>query len=407
METAVLKIEALSRDEIDLREYAMVLWRYRWFIGVVTVLAGAIAFWVASGEPKRYVATTKMMVASPTPESHHMEQYKALLNNRDLAQKVIQVFKLQDPPYRLNATNFLKYVLVVDDVGLSTGMVALHVRFPDPVLAAQIANKYQELAADLLARIGRDRNLTKTSVLKVQLDEARERRDLAVAALEQRKNSAQVELVRKDVGTMLDNRGRLGQLTVDLEGERARLAEALRQLAKQQPTTTAPSALDLGQAQQGVSQQPTRLRPETLSPYMNPVYQILQQQVTTSAATIAALERQRAELVSAMKPAGSQLTQMYAKESELLRLQADADLARAIFNGLASGYEQARATVTTPVMQVQLVEAAATPEEPESRGRLLKLEIGLVVGFVLSSVLVFLFHILFRSSRDNGSMARV
>src|SRR5512140_1937542 len=90
-------------DDVDLREYVAVVWRYRVLVLAIAALAVAVAVLDVLITPKAYEATVTLTVNQskigdepPTPDA---STSRVLLQNRRLADRVIQEFNLARPPY--------------------------------------------------------------------------------------------------------------------------------------------------------------------------------------------------------------------------------------------------------------------------------------------------------------------
>lgn len=129
-------MEAYS-DEIDLREYVGVLWRWRWLIVVVTLIAtttaGLLSFFVL--EPV-YEASAQMMVPKdPLPAE--------IITSPNFMQMIIEELGLQD---KYDAFTLARAVSL-ETSKVSASLTTVRVQGSDPALNARIAN---QIAADFL-----------------------------------------------------------------------------------------------------------------------------------------------------------------------------------------------------------------------------------------------------------------
>jgi uncharacterized protein involved in exopolysaccharide biosynthesis len=331
--------------------------------------------------------------------------YKALLDNHSLAARIVKEFGLDKPPPNFTALSFQANALA-SDVVRDTNVITIKVRLPDAMLAAGVANRYAELTVDLAQRLSRDETAIARDIIKTQLDQSTERLAEAEDKLQRFKREAQIDLVKEDVKALLGERGRLVALMVEIEGERARLSKAEQEFAKQVRVRSEPTALDIGgdlreiarEAQRGDSRAASgmQLRGESISPFINPVYEILNEQIAMSRTKLAGLEKEQAQLVGVLRlgaPQMVQLTQLYAKETELARLETEFDLARKVYVDVATRYEQARLQVASRTAQLQILDSALPPDRPISPRPLRDTAIALLVGLLLSipGVLIFAF----------------
>jgi polysaccharide biosynthesis transport protein len=415
-------------DEINLGEYALIVWRYRLAIVMTTLLSGVAAFVVTSRAQPVYEATAQLVVNQSKMGDQAVIQampsliasYKALLDNHSLAARIVKEFGLDKPPRNLTALAFQAGALS-SDVVRDTNVITIKVRLPDSMLAAGVANRYAELTVDLAQRLSRDETAIARDIIKTQLDQSTERLAEAEDKLQRFKKEAQIDLVKEDVRALLGERGRLVALMVEIEGERARLSKAEQEFAKQVRVRSEPSALDIGgdlrqiarEAQRGtpevggdsrrINREDQRdsgaasgmqLRGESISPFINPVYEILNEQIAMSRTKLAGLEKQQAQLVGVLRlgaPQMVQLTQLYEKETQLARLETEFDLAKKVYVDVATRYEQARVQVASRTAQLQILDSALPPDRPISPRPLRDTAIALLVGLLLSIPGVLLF----------------
>jgi len=124
-------------------------------------------------------------------------------------------------------------------------------------------------------------------------------------------------------------------------------------------------------------------------PFINPVYQTLAFQIATSRTRLAALERQEREMTVVRKLGGTrfdELSDLYRRTSELARLETNLDLAKQVYQTLTVRYEQSRAESVDSMVQLQIVDAAVTPESPLSRKRAQAAVLGATVGFTIAAL---------------------
>lgn len=129
------------------------------------------------------------------------------------------------------------------------------------------------------------------------------------------------------------------------------------------------------------------------NPFVNPVYQTLDFQIATSRARLAALERQRRELVDVRKLGGEglgQLSDLYSRQIQLARLQTNFDLAKRVHSDLMVRYEESRTQVLGSSPMLQIVDRALPPDRPQSRRTTQLAALGLAFGLVAAGLLALL-----------------
>lgn len=404
--------------------YLNVLWRARWLILAGTVLAG-LTSWVASSMlPRQFEATATLMVSPPkvglaSPGNVlavEFRNYRSYLENQSLSAELIREFKLDGPPHGLTPGLFLDSALTVTDVRDSR-LLAVRVRLKEPKLAADAANYLALRAVELSRTLNQEEVVVARDIIKQQLDVARDRLTAARAANEKGQRAAQIELLKLNVDTLLDQQRDLRLVQVRIEGERAKLTQAEVELARQERVREVRRAVgtlppeetlvpdrevpDRPPGQQPAPTTPTKesesrlpIRDEFLDPYVNPVYEYLNQQVAASRTTLAALESQRDALVRTLRGKGGEfpvLAELYQRQGEVDELKMQEQLAEKIYLDVATRHEAAQLQVAERSAQLQLVDRALAPERPVSPRPLRSVLASVVLApSVLTTIVVLL-----------------
>lgn len=398
-------------DRAELAWYVRALQRH-WIAAVAGAVLGAAAFFViVSNRPLVYEGVTSLLVVPPSrSEGAQMNPatFLALVQNETLASEVIAELKLQEPPYNLSPQAFVERALGVQEVR-GTNVVRVIVRLEDPQKAADASRRLAEKTVQLSRQIIASQGDSVQEQLKNHLSEARDRVQQAENELLSFQKGAQVELVKEDTTAMLKERGDLLRLVVDIAGERARLAAAEREIARQQPLLSSPrmpraeDALTSRTPPEGGEVDPRRL--DLTNPFVNPVYQTLDFQIAMSRTRIASLEKQRDELINVKKIGGTefgQLTVLYRNQIEQERLEGSLKLARQVHSDLTLRYAQSRTNALGNVAQLQIVDLAQQPERPAPRKRLQNMAFGAAAGFVLAMLLILIKEGLFGRESTAG-----
>ncbi|MBL8138791.1 MAG: hypothetical protein JNL48_19375 [Acidobacteria bacterium] len=395
--------------------YLDALWRARWGILAGTVLAGVSSWGVSAWMPRQYEATAVVMVAPPKvgqaasggAPGLEVRNYRSYLENQSLIAQLIREFKLEAAPHHLTPEQFLDRVLTVSDVRDSR-LLEVRVTLRDPKLAADVANDLALRAVELSRTVNQEEVVVARDIIKEQLDAARERLTAARSAYEQGQKAAQVELLDRDVDTLLEQQRDLRIVQVNIERERARLAQAEKELAGMtrvrdvrravnslpgpssppRPQERSPKDTEeLGEkapesrrtARQEDRRPPPReepvpepllsIRDELLDPYVNPVHEYLSQQVATARTSLASLESEGRVLQQTLRGKGGQfpvLAELYRRQSEVDELEMQQELAEKIYVDVATRYEAARLQVAERSAQMQLLDRALPPERAAS-----------------------------------------
>ena len=394
------RLEEPFDSEIDLREYVWVLWRYRLGILSATIACVALALVVGLTSKRTYVteislavSRSKLGAVDERSGEATTANLRPFVEDRGLAAKVIGELGLDKPPYQISASTFFGTVVAVEEVRNST-IISLTGRLDDPALVARTLNRVAELAIDNVRRVSQEEALKARDDIKVQLDESSVRLLDSDAKLRTFRDSSQIELLRRDIDALLGERGGLLKLLVGIETEKARLTTAEQELAGRQRIDTLRRSIDsepalMESARKPAGQPADVLGLELRNELMNPVYQSLDQQIASSRTTLAALEREKAQLVDVRKLDGKQLAQLsrlYQTEAELSHLELERDLARTVYLEVAKNYELARLLVVGRSSDLHVISPAIEPDRPASRNVVRNTLFALMIGFVLSVV---------------------
>lgn len=396
--------EAESVDQADLAWYVQAVQRY-WVAAVAgAALGAALLFALVSGRPLLYEGITTLLVVPPSQaggSQMNPATFRAIVENATLASEVIAELKLHEPPMALSPQTFVERRLAVQEVR-GTNVVRIVVQLEDAQLAADASRRLAQKAVLLTRQISATEGDAIQEQLKTHLDAAQDRLRQAEQDLLSYQKSAQVELVKEDTTAMLKERGALLRLMVDIEGERARLAAAELEIKRQQPVLSTPRAPAAENALSPEATPDGEVDPRQLdltNPLVNPVFQTLDFQIAMSRTRIASLAKQRDELINVKKIGGaelSQLSELYRRQIEQARLEANLGLARTVHGDLALRYAQVRTRALGTVAQLQVVDLAQPPERPLSRKRLQNMAFGAAAGFVVAVVLILLWDSLRR-----------
>jgi capsular polysaccharide biosynthesis protein len=127
--------------------------------------------------------------------------------------------------------------------------------------------------------------------------------------------------------------------------------------------------------------------PEAIGNFVNPVYEILDYQASVARTRLAALRRQRDELIQVRRVNAQQLqtlSTMYRTQIELRKLQTDYDLAEKIYLDLSMKHEQARVQAVSRSAHVQVLDPAVQPVEPVAPRKRRIVAAGAVSGLLLA-----------------------
>ena len=385
-------------EELALGWYVQA-WRRHWkAILLVALLGAAAGAAFASLSPVRFEAVATLVVLPPprTPTAPvNPATFRPILESGSLATKVLTDTGLTQTPQE-----FLETALEIEHLA-GTNILKVKVRLADPKAAADASRRIANGAIELTRRLNQDEGSSLQDRLKSHLQDAAQRRATAEKELLSYQQSAQLELLKVDSDAMLKERGDLLKLTIAIESEKARLAAAEKEIARQKPMLSAPRSVGAEEALRRSSAKPEAPPAGTAdsqsldltNPYINPVYQTLDFQIATSRTGLAALEQQRRQLVDVNKIGGhelSRLSELYRGRIELARLEANLELARKVYGDLLVRYEESRTEALGFSPQLQLVDDAIVPDRPMPRKRVQSSALGFLTGLLGAGLIVLM-----------------
>lgn len=238
-------------DEIDLRELLLVLWRGRWLIlGIVVVAAVLTWFGGHALLTPTYESTATLLIVPPTyqtsiePEPLTLETYRELALTPALAQQVVDKLGLTntegEPLPVLDLLGRMSVRVAAAEVenngqGARAGVLHLDVTWSDPVQARDIANAWAEGFMTAATSMRRSEANEVANVILRQFNATEEALHEAEDQLVAFRESAQLALAEQTVqllrGRTRDQQSRVLSLEQDLRVKEDRLATLDQQIA--------------------------------------------------------------------------------------------------------------------------------------------------------------------------------
>lgn len=406
---------APGRDEIDLLEYAGTWWRYRYVLLAVALITGVVTYAANRQITPTWETTFRLMgtetgLEDGTATRLNIVAFRELVESPTQAAALIEEFGLHGPPHELTPEKFLNGHVDVAVITDST-IIEVAVRLKDRDVLVKLARRYAERVVETAQRLNTEGIDYTADRIRQQRDAALERLTTAEEAVEAYQRRTQIELLRKDVDTMLERRPDALDLNVRIQGARARLQQAEAELAKQPRVrgerrgvdslaSTAPPADPATGAAPDM-----KIRGELLDPYVNPVYEALSRDVSQYRSELAALEQERKELVGRLQldsPTAARLTRLYQAESELEALARGRDVAREAYLTAAKQYENARLQSTVRSPRLQILDAALPPDAPVAPRALRNTAAAMLIALTIAAIAVLGFD---ASRRRRGEPA--
>jgi non-specific protein-tyrosine kinase len=134
------------QDTVDVRAYLRPIWRRKWIIVAIAVLAAVGTYLVSSHQTKRYVASTQLYIQTANPTQVVQGQTSAAPSPQILADDATQIESAQAATAAARA---LKIPIsgsntVVATPGTNSSFITITVTSDSPAVAANLANTYAQ-----------------------------------------------------------------------------------------------------------------------------------------------------------------------------------------------------------------------------------------------------------------------
>jgi len=389
-------------DEIDLLAYGRTWWRYRYVLLAVAVVVGASTYAINRAMTPTYEVAFRLMASEPRldnePErSVGIVTFRELVESPSEAAALIQEFGLDRPPHNLTVARFLDENVNVEVIRDSP-IIRVTVRLKDRDLLVKVARRYAERVVTTAQRLNVEGIDDMTRRIKDQRDSAVDRLNAISRELQEYRRRTQLEVLENDVNAILARRPDALDLIVQIQGERARVRQTEAELARQPEVRPVPRATDdapdtSAQSGAGKAKEPEglKIRSDLLNPYINPVYDGLQRDLSRSRTQLASLEQQRRELADRIDldaPSAKKLNRLYDVRAGLDALTRDEDVARTAYLNAANKYEDARLQSTVRTPRLHILDAALPPDHPVAPRALRNTLAAMLLALTLASIVV-------------------
>lgn len=386
----------------DVRRQLMLLWTHRVMILIVALMFGAAGAVFSLARTRQFessatVSVSAFRLADQTPGRVAPEAFVPLMTTPAVAAQVVQELNLDG----VSVDELLKVIVTVRGVPDSS-FIKVVARMDDANKAAAVANSF---AAHAVTAATRASQLDVDAVhdeLRRMLDEATVRLRAAEKAYDDYRVTARVEMLQREVDTLVSQRGQLMDVIVELQGQRARLVRLEGDLASRDRVTSLRQGVVDDPALSEVARNTPAAPRELLNLQMtretaNAVFANLDEEAVRTRAHIAFLEQQQARLAAAAGVDGAQLTkltQLYERQSVLEALDSERRLARKSYENVADKFQGSRLAAIGRTPHLLVVDPAIAPESALGRYLVRNTLLGLAVGILLGCVGVMVRHAL-------------
>ena len=403
-------------DEIDLRAYAELLWRGRYVIGVVTLAAVLLAFFVSRFLlPPVYQASVLLVVESqgplPPEQLPQLAQLPGTARPVPLDARGYQEI-VQSPAFQEAVRQRAQQLFgpggaykVTGRVIPQTALVQLTAEAPRADQAAQLANEAASLLLEEAAQVNRSRLERALALLEGQITQAKANLEQALQRLQAftrrgpSVDERQSELAGK-LQLLSEYQKRLAQLDVILTAESTKLRQLETELSGEPQRLTLKKALSpegsvLNQVARGLGLPAGAPLMNLDDEQLNPVYVELRREVATQEAMVAALRAEQQKVQASLdrlsREVQSLTTELVGLQAEQRELTWQVDTARRIYETAVTQYEAQKAALAARLGEssLTLVGQAPIPTEPSRPRTVLNAAVAGFIGLMVSVVGVF------------------
>lgn len=406
-----VQASGVGEREIELIDFLRVLARWKWLILAGTVAVALLTFVTSMMRPRTYEASVILLATEskiPRPEGGEAfrvvppEMFEAIIKSQSLALETIRQFELNKAPFALTPARFLADHLSVKMLR-STSLLTLTATFPDPKLAADVANFVAQRALESNARLNQTDTVSTKEYIRRQRDEARTAMSNQQGVLVDFKRTASLESLRMEQKILLDAKRQLAELysdyTTKIRGLQTDVAELRRALAKQEQLLTLTKSIFQDPALLAATQEGGAADLKALSSIqmksqeINTVYQRLQSDLITSEVAFSSVESQRQDVERMIKDNEKRLTsierQIADADARLEELTRNYTLSKTAYELFAKKFDEASLSVASRITELKIVDPAIIPQNPLSRNVVQRTAIAAAVSLMTLLVLVF------------------
>lgn len=397
----------VAGEEMSLAHYLLVLWRYRLVILIATLCGTGLGLVLSWMSPSVYEASARLLVTPPGGEEKlaNAASYAAVINNQSLARDTLKELGVAWDPHSVSVTTVPEANILV-----------VHARLHQAALAARLANGFSQRAVRLVRAIREKDSVDSRESLRVQMEGAERHLAQMERRLETLRRDAHVESLQADVDGWLEQRRELRALRLEIDAERARVKKASDELAREEPSRAFPRSLMLRTPQAATTHQPpdvgrggeapegsAELRDGLFSPYANPVYELLAQQLASARTRLASLE---ARLAGQVADAGDEkrIEALNKAQAAIDRLATEHEVATQVYLTASTRYHEARLRAAAISTTLQVIDEAVVPDDPVSPRTVRNTVAGTALAGGAAMVFVLLFHAITAEGRKTPAV---
>jgi hypothetical protein len=323
---------------------------------------------IAASRSASYEASTTLLVAAADPaavaQASAVTNARTLLENRGTAARIIQKFRLDQPPDSLSAMEFVSERLQIVQVR-DTNYLRATLRLSSPSLARDALAAFVTESVDLNRQLGVDSTIHASGgLLTKQLDEARRAMEQTSRELLALRHKVELERLQKDADTSLTLRERLAELDGAIAAERTRISMAEKELARRVRQPAGPTAAVANPLLESARRSDDLAHPVPLTGGGDSVYEVLDYEAATARIRAQSLEAERAAIVRQVSL--PRLGALYDGQRQLAQLELNHKLAADVYADLVVRFEEMRRVAVGRHVNIMVADAAAASDIPVS-----------------------------------------
>ena len=357
----------MYEDEIDLREYIAVLWKWRWLIATVTLIsvltAGVLSFFVL--QPV-YEASVQILASREGPP------YEVITSPYFL-ERVTEKLGLQhDERY----TPFALARAVTVQAGKSANLTVIKIQDRDPELASKIVNAIAELYVEFVREKNSETVSETVSYLTSQRQQAEKALDAAKTDLNNLRHTGQIDALQREVDRLAAKTTEYKSILTSGEVRQKELQKGIEELEKLLAATpkTVPGPLDY-------AGRPTEVPNQT--------YQELEQTIALKRVELTELEVRMEETRQMLPSVEAAYSSNYEKLLSLQKQAQDLELLIERLNTQIASLDAKVVEASSTLPETTIAAPALVPQEPVKPRKLLNMTVAGVLGGFVSVFMAF------------------
>ncbi len=319
--------------------------------------------------------------------------FTPFVDNDALISESLKKLHLDGPPHNLTVDRFRRRNYLDVRIPKSTRLLEVNVEFPDPRLAADLANALAQGAVEFNDRMNVTDTMAMQVFLKRQLDGAVDSLNRAAARQVKVQEEARIEDREGELATLLAEKDKLSmqlqQLRLDLARDRSK-STSLKQALAGEPQTillkksvTEDRLLEIATEKLNPQGTPLSMTEESPNRNREEIQRDLINATVSSAAESAGIEAATARLELVSKEISQLITRLATVRSEVGGAEQDYALATEAVKNASHEYQTASVTVSSKSQDMKQIAPALIPERPVRPSILLNTAIGLLLGAMI------------------------